>query len=200
MNTSSEKVVEALRASMKETERLRRQNRELVAAAAEPVAIVGMSCRYPGEVYSPEGLWELVAAGRDAISGLPADRGWDVAALLGSGVDERGMSVSLQGGFLSCVADFDPQFFGISPREALTMDPQQQRLGVVGDGFIDFIRLSFGQKRKTLWNNLKGSYDNGQLKHALAAAKVKPTARAETLSLDQSAAIFRALREQQAES
>ena len=82
----------------------------------------------------------------------------------------------------------------------LTIDPQQQRLGVVGDGFIDFIRLSFGQKRKTLWNNLKGNYDNGQLKRALAAAKVKPTARAETLSLDQSAAIFRALREQQAQS
>ena len=82
----------------------------------------------------------------------------------------------------------------------LTMDPQQQRLGVVGDGFIDFIRLSFGQKRKTLWNNLKGSYDDGQLKRALAAAKVKPTARAETLSLEQSAAIFRALREQQTES
>ena len=80
------------------------------------------------------------------------------------------------------------------------MDPQQQRLGVVGDGFIDFIRLSFGQKRKTLWNNLKGNYDNGQLKRALATAKVKPTARAETLSLDQSAAIYRALREQQAQS
>lgn len=82
----------------------------------------------------------------------------------------------------------------------LTMDPQQQRLGVMGDGFIDFVRLSFGQKRKTLWNNLKGSYDAGQLKSALAAAKVKPTARAETLSLEQSAAIYRALREQQAES
>jgi 16S rRNA (adenine1518-N6/adenine1519-N6)-dimethyltransferase len=82
----------------------------------------------------------------------------------------------------------------------LTIDPQQQRLGVVGDGFIDFLRLSFAQKRKTLWNNLKGTYDDGQLKHALAAAKVKPTARAETLSLEQSAAIYRALREQQAES
>lgn len=82
----------------------------------------------------------------------------------------------------------------------LTMDPQQQRLGVAGDGFIDFLRLSFGQKRKTLWNNLKGNYDAGQLKRALAAAKVKPTDRAETLSLEQSAAIFRALREQQPES
>ena len=82
----------------------------------------------------------------------------------------------------------------------LTMDPQQQKLGVVGDGFIDFLRLSFGQKRKTLWNNLKGTYDDGQLKRALTAAKVKPTARAETLSLEQSAAIYRALREQQTES
>jgi 16S rRNA (adenine1518-N6/adenine1519-N6)-dimethyltransferase len=66
--------------------------------------------------------------------------------------------------------------------------------------FISFLKLSFGQKRKTLWNNLKGTYDDRQLKHALASAKVKPTARAETLTLEQSAAIYRALREQQAES
>lgn len=82
----------------------------------------------------------------------------------------------------------------------LTMDPQQQKLGVAGDGFIDFLRLSFGQKRKTLWNNLKGSYDEGQLKRALAQAKVKPSARAETLSVKTSAAIYRALREPQNES
>jgi 16S rRNA (adenine1518-N6/adenine1519-N6)-dimethyltransferase len=79
----------------------------------------------------------------------------------------------------------------------LTIHPQQQKLGVAGDGFMDFLRLAFGQKRKTLWNNLKSNYDEAQLKHALALAKVKPTARAETLSLEQSAAIFRALREQQ---
>jgi 16S rRNA (adenine1518-N6/adenine1519-N6)-dimethyltransferase len=82
----------------------------------------------------------------------------------------------------------------------LTMDPQQQRLGVADGGFIDFLRLSFAQKRKTLWNNLKGKYDDGQLKRALAVAKVKPTARAETLSLEQSADIFRALQEQQSGS
>ena len=76
----------------------------------------------------------------------------------------------------------------------LTIDPQQEKLGVVGDGFIDFLRLSFGQKRKTLWNNLKLKYDGPELKRALAEAKVKPTARAETLSLDESAAIYRALR------
>ena len=76
----------------------------------------------------------------------------------------------------------------------LTIDPQQEKLGVAGDGFIDFLRLSFGQKRKTLWNNLKGSYPEAGLKRALAEAHVKPTARAETLSLEQSAAVYRALR------
>jgi 16S rRNA (adenine1518-N6/adenine1519-N6)-dimethyltransferase len=82
----------------------------------------------------------------------------------------------------------------------LTIEPQQEKLGVAGDGFIDFLRLSFGQKRKTLWNNLKSGYDPAELKRALAAAGVKPTARAETLSLQQSAAIFRALRGQNGDS
>ena len=82
----------------------------------------------------------------------------------------------------------------------LTVDPRQEKLGVGGDGFIDFLRLSFGQKRKTLWNNLKTNYEGPVLKRALAEAKVKPTARAETLSLEESAAIFRALRNAQTES
>lgn len=82
----------------------------------------------------------------------------------------------------------------------LTIDPQQEKLGVSGDGFIDFLRLSFGQKRKTLWNNLKTKYPGAELKRALAEAKVKATARAETLSLEESAALFRALRKAQTES
>src|ERR1700686_84625 len=82
----------------------------------------------------------------------------------------------------------------------LTIEPQQEKLGVAGDGFIDFLRLSFGQKRKTLWNNLKAQYDAPVLKRALAESKVKATARAETLSLAESAAVFRALRNQQRES
>jgi 16S rRNA (adenine1518-N6/adenine1519-N6)-dimethyltransferase len=76
----------------------------------------------------------------------------------------------------------------------LTIDPQQEKLGVAGDGFIDFLRLSFGQKRKTLWNNLKLKYESKALKQALAEAKIKATARAETLSLEESAALYRALR------
>lgn len=82
----------------------------------------------------------------------------------------------------------------------LTLDPQQDKLGVSGDGFIDFLRLSFGQKRKTLWNNLKGNYQEALLKRALAEAKVRPTARAETLSLAQSAAVYRALQKPGGES
>jgi 16S rRNA (adenine1518-N6/adenine1519-N6)-dimethyltransferase len=76
----------------------------------------------------------------------------------------------------------------------LTMDPQQEKLGVAGDGFIDFLRLSFGQKRKTLWNNLRERYEEAGLKQALAEANVKPTVRAETLSLKESAAVYKALR------
>jgi len=79
----------------------------------------------------------------------------------------------------------------------LTMDPQQEKLGVAGDGFVDFLRLSFAQKRKTLWNNLRERYEEAGLKRALAEANVKPTARAETLSLEESAAVYRALRNAQ---
>src|ERR1700741_5518052 len=82
----------------------------------------------------------------------------------------------------------------------LTIEPRQEELGVARDGFIDFLRLSFGQKRKTLWNNLKANYEGPALKRALAEAKVKPTVRAETLSLKESAAVYRALRETGTES
>jgi len=82
----------------------------------------------------------------------------------------------------------------------LTIDPRQEKLGVAGDGFIDFLRLSFGQKRKTLWNNLRSKYEEDRLKQALASAHVKPGARAETLTLEQTAAVFQALRAGRSES
>nr|BFE69888.1 hypothetical protein GCM10020092_031890 [Actinoplanes digitatis] len=128
MTSPSDRVVEALRSSVKETERLRRQNQQLVADRTEPIAIVGMSCRYPGGVRSPEDLWRLLIDGGDAIGGFPDDRGWDLGALREAGVDARGTQVSQEGGFLDGVSGFDAGFFGISPREVVTMDPQQRLL------------------------------------------------------------------------
>ncbi|WP_411757841.1 SDR family NAD(P)-dependent oxidoreductase [Streptomyces venezuelae] len=97
------------------------------ATTDEPIAIVGMACRFPGDVRTPEELWQLLESGTEALSDLPGDRGWDLGRLRDDPSDPDAVAI-FRGGFLHDAAEFDPSFFGISPREATVVDPQQRLL------------------------------------------------------------------------
>src|SRR5687768_1489578 len=117
---NEDKLRDYLKRSTADLRRTRQRLQEIEAAEREPIAIVGMSCRYPGGVASPEDLWRMVEGGRHGITGFPTDRGWDLESL--------DTSSATAGGFLHGAAEFDADFFGISPREALAMEPQQRVL------------------------------------------------------------------------
>jgi acyl transferase domain-containing protein/NADPH:quinone reductase-like Zn-dependent oxidoreductase/acyl carrier protein len=123
---NQEQLVDYLKRVATDLHNTQQRLRDREARDREPIAIVGMACRFPGGANTPEALWELVSADRDVISSFPDDRGWDPGMFNDSG--ETGTSYVREGGFIHDIADFDADFFDINPREALAMDPQQRLL------------------------------------------------------------------------
>ena len=147
--TSDERLRDYLKRVTVDLHDTRRRLREAERQTSEPLAIVGMGCRYPGGIDSPERLWEVASAERDVIAGFPSDRGWE-SGMPGGLNPERGLRYAREGGFLYDAANFDADFFSISPKEAVMMDPQQRLLletswAAIENASIDMKALSGSQ-------------------------------------------------------
>ncbi|UGT62751.1 type I polyketide synthase [Nocardia asteroides] len=147
-----------LKKTARELYEAKQRVRELTEQAAEPIAIVGMACRFPGGVRSPEDLWELVAQGRNVVSGFPDDRGWPAPESLDT--DPSAPTVAL-GGFLDGAGEFDAEFFGISAREARAMDPEQRQLLEVSLEAIERARIDPASLRGSDTGTFMGVSNNG---------------------------------------
>jgi acyl transferase domain-containing protein len=126
--TTREEIVTALRHSAKDNQRLLAENAALRAMSTEPVAVVSMACRFPGDVRTPQDMWRVLCDGADVVSPLPENRGWDLDELYDPVPGRPRRCYARRGGFLDSAGEFDPAFFGISPREAVAIDPVQRLL------------------------------------------------------------------------